>query len=96
MLKDIKSPQIFKNIFSFVEENKKLILVKHNKYIQNKINISLLNYKLFSVKYIIYDINGNGKIYDSKSNQLISEGKYLNDIKIGKRKKYYKDGKLKF
>ena len=44
-------------------------------------NISLINYKNFSVKYIIYEQNGKGKEYDYDGN-LEFEGEYLNGERI--------------
>ena len=50
-------------------------------------NISLINYKIFSGKYIIYEKNGKGKEinYDG---YLIYEGEYINGERNGKGKEY--------
>ena len=52
---------------------KKSKLIKYNKNLQKKINISFINYKIFIEKYIIYEQNGKGKecYYDG---HLIFEG----------------------
>ena len=44
MLLNIKSKVVFKQIFSFVEKNKYLKLIKNNKKAQQKLNISLDSY----------------------------------------------------
>ena len=62
---------------------------------QNLLNISLINYRLFSGKYISTAKDGNSKIYDYNDN-LIFEGKYLNGKKHGKGKEYNIYGELLF
>ena len=57
MMKNIRSHYIIKFIFSFVEETIKLDLIKYNKNLQNKLDINLINYKLLSEKYIVYESN---------------------------------------
>ena len=76
-----------KILFSFLDEKTKLKLIKYNKNLQKKLDINLINYKLFSGRYIIYDKNGKGKEY-SYSGTLLFEGKYLNGKRNGKGKKY--------
>ena len=58
MLKNIKSHYIIKIFFLYVDEKHKLKLVKYNKNLQKNIDISLINYKLFTGKYIIYESKG--------------------------------------
>ena len=51
-------------------------------------NVSLINYKLFSGRFIEYEINGNGKGKEYWDNgKLIFEGEYLNGEKNRKRKR---------
>ena len=96
MLEKLKSSYIFKIIFSFIDEGSKLKLIKCNKTIQKKINISLINYKHFQGSYIIYESNGIGKEYNGNDDILKFEGEYLNGKRNGKGKEYYKNGKIKF
>ena len=77
MLENIKSKYIINIIFTFIKERRKLKLVKHNKNIQNKLNISLLNYKLFMGTYLIYETKGYAKEYFNGYDELIFEGEYL-------------------
>ena len=95
MLKNIKSLIIFKKIFKYLQDYRLLKSIKYTKFIQNKLNISLYNYKVYSGKYIEYDINGKGKEYN-ENGFLIFEGEYLNGKRNGKGKEYDFDGYLLF
>ena len=55
MLKKIKSIYFSLNVFTYLEERRKLKLIRYNKKYQNLLGISLINYKLLSRKYIIYE-----------------------------------------
>ena len=96
MLKNIKSKYITKILFLYLDEERKLKLVKYNKSLQKNIGISIINYKLFTGKYIIYESNGFGKEYNYKNNKFLFEGEYLNGEKNGKGKEYLYNGKLIF
>ena len=102
MLKIIKSKQIFKFIFSYVIEKRKLEIIKHNKNLQNLNGINLYNYKLFNEDYYIFEENGKIKEYKYFKNEpkneklIIFEGEYLNGKRLGKGKEYDQDGNLLF
>ena len=96
MLKNTKSIYFIKRLFTFVDEKKKLNIIKYNKNMQNTMDINLINYKFFSERYIIYEINGKGKEYDKYNDTSVFEGEYLNGKKNGKGKEYYFDGRLIF
>ena len=68
----------------------KLKLIIQNKDIQKKIDICLINCKIFSGRYIIFDENNKNKrkIYNSLDDELIFEGEYLNGKKNGQVKEY--------
>ena len=93
MLENIKSHYIYKFCFSYIDERNKLKLVRYNKSLQNKLQISLINYKIFSGKYIIYEKEGKVKEYNLSNDNLIFEGKYINGKKNGKGKEYYPNSK---
>ena len=61
-------------------------------------NISIINYKFFSGRYIIYESNGIGKEYNGYDDILTFEGEYLNGQRKKEGKEYYydEDNKLKF
>ena len=83
-------------IYTFVEEVQKLKLVRYNKNMQKNLDISIINYKFFSGRYIIYESNKIGKEYNGEDDTLIFEGEYLNGKSHGKGKEYDKFGKLEF
>ena len=70
----------------------KLKIVKYNKNYQYLLKIKLINYQIFSGKYIEYESKGKVKEYDSYNGHLIYEGEYLNGKRNGKGKEYNKYG----
>ena len=96
MLKNIKSLYILKIIFSLETEETKLKIIRYNKTLQKNIDISLLNYQIFSGRYLVYEAGGKGKEYDCYNEQLMFEGEYLNGKRNGKGKEYNEEGKLIF
>ena len=96
MLKSIKSSYFNKILFSYIDEIKKLKLLKHNKTLQKYFNISIINYKNLSEKYIIYESKVFAREYDRIDDKLIYEGEYLNGERHGKGKVYYIDSTIYF
>jgi len=98
MLKKIKSSYFIKLIIAFVDEKQKLKIIKYNKSLQKNFDISIINYKLYTGKYIIYESNGFGKEYDGEDDTLLFEGEYLYGERNGKGKEYddYYYGNLKY
>ena len=90
ILGNVSSKYIVKNIFSFIDENKKLNIIKNSKYFQNTLGISLEDIKNKSGKIKFIGNNGEGKEY-TLNYFLIFSGKYLNGKRNGKGKEY--DGK---
>ena len=95
MWKNIKSLFILKKIFKHIQDYRLLKSIKYNKLLQNKLNINLYNYKIFTGNYIEYDSKGKGKEYDC-DDDLIYEDEYLNGERNGKGKEYYNNVKIKF
>ena len=101
---NINSVYILKNIFSVPGKMISLDIISHNKKMQNKLEITIEDYKKQSGKYIIkdkdpFDLLSKEDIYKAYSiegNVLLFEGKYVNGKKDGRGKEYYNDGKLKF
>ena len=83
MLKNIKLLYIIKTIFSYIDEERKLKIIKYNKNFQNKINIRLLNYQCFKGNYIKYASTGIGKEYNGIRDTLIFKGRYLHGERSG-------------
>ena len=73
MLKNIKSKYFLKKIFTFLNDRRKLKIIKYNKSLKNDIDININNYKLF---------------HDSNSNARKYRGKYLNGERNGKGEEY--------
>ena len=72
MLERIKSRFFAKILFSYLDEKKKLKLVRYNKSLQKNLAISSNYYLHFNGRYIIYESNGKGKEY-SQNGELIYE-----------------------
>ena len=88
MIDNIKSTYFIKYLFSFLDEKVKLEALKYNKKFQKLIDYNLLNYKIFSERYIIYETNQKGKEYDYFRDNILFEGEYLNGKRNGKGKEY--------
>ena len=91
-INDIKSSYFIIILFSHLTEEMKLKIIKYNKNYQCLLNIKLINYKIFSGRYIEYESNGKGKEYDSYNDHLVYEGEYLKGKRNGKGKEYDKSG----
>ena len=85
MSNNIKASYFLRIVFSCIEEKQKLEFIKYNKFLQENFNISLINYKYLSQRYIIFESNGNGKEYYYNST-LEFEGEYLNGKEVEKEK----------
>ena len=96
MLVNIKSIFILRKIFNNINEMAKLNLVVHNKTMQHKLDIEIIDYRRISSRYITSESKGKGKEYDSYNNKLIYEGEYLNGKRHGLGKQYNDKGKLKY
>jgi len=70
MLENIKSSFFIKLLFSYINEETKLKIVKYNKIFQKRINVDITNYKLFSGRYIVYEEKDKVKEYDIFDNKL--------------------------
>ena len=96
MLQKIKSKYFIRRLFVLADEKNKLDIIKYNKNMKSILDISLINFKFFSKRYIIFEKNGKGKEYDIFGH-LEFEGEYLNGKRNGKGKEYGSwSSKLKF
>ena len=103
MLNNIKSLYFHKLLFSYIEEKIKLEIIKCNKGLQQNIDISLINYKVFSGRYVIKEseglykeYNGEDRLLLSNNNKIVYIGGYLNGQRNGNGKEYDDEGKLLF
>ena len=96
MIKNLESSIFLKLKFLYMDTKTLLKIIKYNKNLQNKINIKLLDYKMVSRHYIIYESEGKAKEYLSRNNTLVFEGEYLNGKKNGKGKEYDVSGNILF
>ena len=96
MLDNINSAYILRKTLSYMDEGKKLELVIYNKNLQNKLNISITNYKFFRGRYKIGGKVGTVKEFNGLNDELIFEGNYFNGKRNGKGKEYDGNGRLKF
>ena len=78
-------------LFSFIDEGQKLKLIKYNKNFQKTLDKSIINYKLFQGKYIIYNQNKKVKECLGFNNQIAFYGEYLNGKRNGRGKEYIED-----
>ena len=94
MWRKIKSTYILQNVFTYVDDSKKLKSIKYNKTIQKICGLSLVDYRRFSGRYIEVE-SDKIKEYNSYNNNLIFEGIYLND-KWKEGKEYNEERNLIF
>ena len=65
MMKKIKSIFFIRLLFSTISQKHKLNMIKYNKKLQKLVDINLMNYKLFTGKYILYKENGKVEEHNS-------------------------------
>ena len=95
-MEKINCSYIINYIFSFINDRTKLKLIKSNKQLQKIIDISIINYSIFSGKYRIIEEKGDGIEYNIFNDEIIFEGEYLNGKKNGIGIEYHNNGKIKF
>ena len=94
--KYVKSKYFLQQIFSFLEEKKKLTLINHNKKIQNMLDKNENDYKIISGKEFFGERNGIEREYKLNSNILIFKGEYINGKRNGNGIEYHSNGMVKF
>ena len=77
LLNSVKSIHIMKKLFSNLNCNKKLNMIKYNKNIQKKFEINIEDYKKESGKYIIYGKNGKRMEYLLDTNAVLNIAIFL-------------------
>ena len=87
----VKSQYILKKILLFLDEKRKLNLLRYNKFYHKLMGININNYLDLSSKIIIGGINGYVKEYKSNNLKLIFEGYYMNGKRNGRGIEYNDD-----
>ena len=76
------------NLFLNIDKKKNLEIIKYNKSLQKKVYIDIIDYKIYSEKFIIYETNGYAKEFDIHSHYCLYEGGYSKGKRNGKGKEY--------
>jgi hypothetical protein len=77
MFNKISSSFILKKIFNFLDNKIKYNTVVHNKKLQIKLGLNLIDFRIFSGRYKIEE-DGKTIEYNSYNNQIIFKGQYSN------------------
>ena len=88
MLENIKSTFFIRIIFNQIGIKIKFKLVRHNKSLQNKININIIDYKVVSNRCIKYISNNEWYEYYLNRNEFIYSGEILNGLRNGHGEEY--------
>ena len=95
MLQKIKANYFVRILFFHIDDGKTLKIARYNKSLQSQLYLNILNYKIFSGRYLVLD-GGKGKEFSSFNDQLMFEGEYKDGKRNGKGKEFYKDLSLSF
>ena len=60
------------------------------KVIQKKLGLNITDFKRYSGRYIILELNGKGKEYNGYNDKLLFEGEYIKGKRIEKEKNIMK------
>ena len=94
MFHKVKSSFILNKIFNFVKYKIKFHSIVHNKKLQIKLDLNLIEYRIYSGRYKKIE-NGKTTKYN-QYNQIVFEGEYSNGKRNGKGKEYNEKGELIF
>ena len=75
MLKKIRSNFILKKIFDYMNKKRKFQSIVHNKIVQKKLGLNLIDFRRISGRYKVVK-DGKIKEYNSYNNKLIFEGQF--------------------
>ena len=95
MFNKISSSFILKKIFNFLDNKIKYNTVVHNKKLQKKLGLNLIDFRIFSGRYKIEE-DGKTIEYNSYNNQIIFKGQYSNGKRNGLGIEYNEEGKVIF
>ena len=103
IIENIKSKYILSKIYNNMTKKQKLEIVKYNKRIQNRINLSIKDYKEYSETFTTIEIeiiptkDKYGKFININENDKLYYHIYFNDNKEEIKNKYkiYEEDKVK-
>ena len=95
MLKKIRSTFILKKIFNHIYNKRKFQSIVHNKKLQQKLGLNLIDFRRVSGRYIEEEYDKTIE-YNSYNHRKIFEGHYSNGKRNGEEKEYDEDGNLIF
>ena len=87
MWQKIRSTFILKKIFNYVDNKIKFNTIVHNKNLQKKLGLNLIDFRRFSGRYK-EEKDGKTKEYNSYTCELIFEGEYSKGKRNGEGKEY--------
>ena len=64
-MENINSQYFLILVFTNINEKRQLQIIQYNKNLQKILNKNIMNYKICSGKYIVYESTTKGKIYDA-------------------------------
>ena len=88
ILENIKSRYILSKIYDNIPKKKKLIIVKYNKRIQNRLNLSAKDYEEYCKIEIEITLNKHGKFININKNDKLYYHIYFNDNNEEIKNKY--------
>ena len=84
----VKSKFMIEQIFQYLNEKERLLLLRYNKYYQKILGINIESYMKISGKIKLGEKNGYGKEYDLSFSKLIFKGYYKNGKRNGKGEEF--------
>ena len=101
LLKNINSNYILIQIFSFLEKGQELTVISYNKSLQNKLEITIEDFKNVRGAYIITKRDGiwweeHDWIFTQETNHAIFKGKLIKGKKEGHGIEFYNNKRKKF
>ena len=95
MFNKIRSSFILKKIFNILDNKIKYNTVAHNKKLQIKLGLNLIDFRIFSGRYKIEE-DGKTIEYNSYNNQIIFKGQYSKGKRNGSGIEYNENGEVIF
>ena len=95
MLSQIKSFFILKKLFSYVDNKVKFNAIVHNKKLQRKLGLNIIDFKRFSGRFR-KEKDGEILEYNIYNQRLIFKGQYSGGKRNGEGREYNEEGNVIF